>query len=101
MILAAASWGGSRRPTAFLHAEQEIEERPVATQRWAQILGRYIVALGPSRFQLGALVGKDFSQTFDSCSHELIRLFDGMTWLVYKASLDVMPAAAELFQFLP
>ena len=65
-----------------LEGKQTIEERAIAPERLAQVLGIDVVTLGPLTFQLRALVCKLLGDAFYDIGDEAIGLLDCLPWFI-------------------
>src|SRR5262245_41895637 len=83
--------------TAAIGLHQELaEERAVAAQRNAQVLGADFVAATPLLFQSSPFGGERVHHPLDHLGHERVRVLDGPARLVDEAGLDGVPPAGEL-----
>src|SRR5689334_1405390 len=78
----------------MLDGEKTLEERPVLPQRLPQVFRRYLLAAIPLFLERRALVREDFGEALDDLSHQRIRLFDSLAWLVDESGLHRVPASA-------
>src|SRR5436190_11322280 len=87
-------------PNEISDRQQAIEERPIALERHAQVLGRDVAAAGPLALEIGPRSGERFRQALDGLGHQPIRFLDGVPRLVDELRLDLVPAVAKLITFL-
>lgn len=85
---------------ASLEGEQAIKEGAVAPEALTEILGGYIVALGPLLFELGAFIGELLGDALYYVGDEAVGLLDGLTRLVDEGGLDLVPTCAEVMQLI-
>src|SRR3954454_13458736 len=79
-----------------LGRQQSPEERAVALQRDAQILGGDILAAAPLRLEAIALLREALGEVLHHRGHERVRILDGAARLVDEPDLDLLPAGLEL-----
>src|SRR3954447_25373919 len=85
----------SRRRVGALRGQQAAEERAVALERDAQVLGRDVLAAAPLRLEALALLREALGEALHDGRHERVGVLDGAARLVDEADLDLLPAALE------
>ncbi len=83
-----------------LEGEQAIKERAITPEALTEILGGYVVALGPLFFELCAFVGELLGDSLYYVRDEAVGLLDGLTGLVDEGGLDLIPTCAEVMQLV-
>src|SRR5438045_1804542 len=91
-IPAGASTDRLRR--AGLHREQPTEERAIAAQGQAKLLGRELPLPIQRGLELLLLVGEDRRELLDHLGDELVGGLDRLPWRNPEAGLDLLPPAA-------
>jgi hypothetical protein len=84
------------RPAEYLNGKHPLKERPVTLKRDTQVFGRYVVAFIPLLLQLRPSVGEALRQPVDSGRDQSISFVNGISRLIDKTGLDLIPVALQL-----
>src|SRR5215204_4320837 len=80
--------------------EQTVEERPVASERDAQVLRRGFLALVPALLETGAGLVEAAHQLGHEVGHELVGPLHRLARLVDEARLHLFPPRAEALELV-
>ena len=82
------------------HCEEPVEECAVALEGLAEVFGVYALTAGPLFFKLLALGCELLGDSLDDVGHEAVRLLDGLARLIDEGGLNLVPARAEVVEFV-
>src|SRR6202789_2306020 len=83
-----------------LEGEQPVEEGAIAFEALAQLFGGDVVAAVPLLFKPGALLCELLRDALDHGGNQCVGLLHGAARLVDERRLHLVPAGAEVAQFI-
>src|ERR1700761_4455718 len=95
-----ATPGSELLGTSCLKGKQPVEECAVSFEALAQLFGGDIVAAVPLLFKLVALLCKLLRDVLDHGGNQRVGLLHGVARLVDERRLHLVPAGAEVAQFI-